>query len=59
MPTPLPVIGIIRDAVQFVWDKRARMLRALAVLMVILLVVEHAVTLANDNHCHSGHEALT
>jgi len=49
IPTPLPVIGVIRDAVQFVWDKRARMLCALAVLMVILLIVEHAVTLANDN----------
>jgi len=48
-PTPLPVIETIRDAFQFVWDKRTRLLCALAVLMVILLVVEHAVTLANDN----------
>jgi len=40
IPAPLPVIGIIRDAFQYVWDKRTRLLRALAVVMIALVVLE-------------------
>jgi hypothetical protein len=49
MPTPLPVIRIIGDAFHFVWDKRVRLLFALAVPVVLLLVVDHAVTLENND----------
>jgi hypothetical protein len=49
IPAPLPVIRIIRDAFQFVWDRRTRLLYALAVPVALLLVVDHAFTLANNN----------
>ena len=49
MPTPLPVIEIIRDTFQFVWDKRTRMLRALLIPAVLMLVAEQAFTFANDD----------
>jgi hypothetical protein len=49
IPAPLPVIRIIRDAFLFVWDKRVRMLYALAVPVALLLVVDHAFTLANND----------
>jgi hypothetical protein len=46
---PLPVIRIIRDAFLFVWDRRTRLLYALAVPVALLLVVDHTFTFANDN----------
>jgi len=49
IPVPLPVIKTIRNAFQFVWDKRARMLRALAIPAVLILVAELAFTFANDD----------
>jgi hypothetical protein len=49
MPTPLPVTAIICNAFQFVWDKRIRLLCALAILVAILFAVEHAITLANND----------
>jgi hypothetical protein len=49
IPTPLPVIAIIRSAFQFVWDKRTRFLCALAILVAILFAVDHAITLANND----------
>jgi len=39
-PAPLPVIATIRAAFQFVWDKREQMLRALAIPMAFLFVLE-------------------
>lgn len=49
MPTPLPVIQVLRETLQFVWDKKVRLLRALIVPMTALLVLENAFTLSNDN----------
>jgi hypothetical protein len=49
IPAPLPVIRIICDAFQFVWDRRTRLLYALAVPVALLLVVDHAFTLANKD----------
>lgn len=39
-PAPLPVIGTLRDAFQFVWHKRGRLLRALSIPMSVMLAVE-------------------
>lgn len=41
MPTPLPVIETIRDAFQFVWDKRARMVRALMIPAIAIFILEY------------------
>jgi len=49
VPSPLPVVEVIRDTFQFVWDKRARMLRALLIPAVLMLVAEQAFTFANDD----------
>ena len=49
IPAPLPVIQTIRAAFQFVWDKRVRMLRALAIPVALLFVVDHAFTFANND----------
>jgi hypothetical protein len=38
---PLPVTETIRNALQFVWDKRARMLRALAIPAIAIFVLEY------------------
>jgi hypothetical protein len=46
---PLPVIRIICDAFLFVWDKRVRMLRALAIPVALLFVVGHTFTFADDD----------
>jgi hypothetical protein len=46
---PLPVIRIIGDAFLFVWNKRTRFLFALAVPVVLLLIVDRAVTLENND----------
>lgn len=48
-PTPLPVFSIVRAAFQFVWDKKARLLRALAVPVVLMFVADHAFTFAKDD----------
>ncbi len=49
MPTPLPVIEILRDTLQFVWEKKAHLLRALAVPVVIMIAVAYLFNFADDN----------
>ncbi len=39
IPAPLPVFEIIRNALQFAWDKRARMLRALSIPMAVMFIL--------------------
>ena len=49
IPAPLPVIRVIRDAFQFIWDKRTRLLCALAVPVALMFVVEYAFTFSQND----------
>jgi len=58
MPAPLPVIRIILNALQFVWDKKFRMVRALLIPAAAIFVLEftpHLTHWVSSDPSASGH----
>ena len=49
MPAPLPVIRTIRDAFHFVWQKKVRLIRALAVPTLVITLLEFVLPWGSAN----------